>query len=110
MNIFKYDWQFEVDIDKTKLMYNNREKSEIDVQSQLPELKNFLIELGIDIEKPDEHNFDYSDVIYTIIGNAKSKTKYEIDIYGQKQYISIAVYDMNGTIMLEVFGMKNNNV
>lgn len=106
MKIEKYGWQFNVDIQKTQLKYSDRLKSIIDAQSQLPELLNFLSELGIDIEKPDKYNSDFSDVVYTCIGSAQSETNYEIDMYGKEQYISIVVYNKNGSVMLEVFGMK----
>lgn len=103
MKIDKYGWQFNVDIPKTQLMYCNRLKSIIEVQRQLPELVNFLSELGIDIEKPD--NSDFSDALYTFAGSAKSETGYEIDMYGKEQFISIVVYNKNDTVVLEVFGM-----
>jgi len=107
MKINKYDWQFNVDIQETQLMYNsNMLKSIIDVNSQLPELVDFLSELGINIEKPDKYNLDFSDVIYTYIGSAESETNYEIDMYGKEQFISIVVYHKNGIVILEVFGMK----
>ena len=78
MIIEKYDWKFNVDLQKTQSIYGNRVKSEIDAQSQVPELVNFLSELGIDIEKPDKYNLDLSDVVYTFIGSAESETNYEI--------------------------------
>ncbi|MHB8129198.1 MAG: hypothetical protein ACYDEX_09390 [Mobilitalea sp.] len=106
MIIDKYNWKFDVNVKKTRLAYNNRSKSIIQIQNQLPELINFLSELGIDIEKPDEQTSDLSDVVYTCIGSAKSKTGYEIDMYGVEQYISIVVYNKDNTVMLEVFGMK----
>ncbi len=106
MIIEKNDWKFNVDIQKTQLMYGNMAKSEIDAQSQVPELVNFFNELGIDIEKPDEYNSDLSDVVYTLIGSAESKTNYEIDMYGKEQFISIVIYNKNGSVMLEVFGMN----
>lgn len=106
MKIDKYGWQFNIDIQKTQLMYSDRLKSKIDAHYQLPELVNFLNELGIDIEKPDEYNSDFSDVVYTCIGSAKSESNYEIDMYGKEHYISIAVYNKNNSVMLEVFGMK----
>jgi hypothetical protein len=106
MKIEKHGWHFNVDILKTQLTYSNRLKSIIDAHSQLPELVNFLSELGIDIEKPHEFNLDFSDVIYTCIGSARSETNYEIDMYGKEQYISIVVSNNNGLVMLEVFGMK----
>lgn len=106
MIIEKYDWKFNVDLQKTQSMYGNRVKSEIDAQSQVPELVNFLSELGIDIEKPDKYNSDLSDVVYTFIGSAESETNYEIDMYGKERFISIVIYNINGSVMLEVFGMN----
>jgi hypothetical protein len=106
MKIDKYGWQFNVDIQKTQLMYSDRLKSIIDAHSQLPELVNFLNGLGIDTKKPDKYYSDFSDVVYTFIGSAKSETNYEIDMYGKEQYISIVVYNKNGSVMLEVFGMN----
>ncbi len=99
MIIEKYDWKFNVDIHKTQSMYVNRVKSEIDAQRQLPELVNFLNELGIDIEKPDEYNSDLSDVVYTFIGSAESETNYEIDMYGKERFIFIVIYNKNGSVM-----------
>lgn len=84
MKIDKYGWQFNVGMQKTQLMYTDRLKSIIDAHNQLPELVNFLNELGIDIEKPDEYNPDFSAVLYTCIGSAKSESNYEIDMYGKK--------------------------
>ncbi|KGK90129.1 hypothetical protein [Clostridium sp. HMP27] len=106
MKIDKYGWQFSLDVQKTQLMYRHRLKSIIDAHKQFPELVNFLNELGIDIEKPDRYHPGFSDVIYTFIGSAKSETNYEIDMYGKEQFISVVVYDKNGSVMLEVFGMK----
>lgn len=106
MKIDKYGWKFNVDIQKTQLMYSERTKSIIDAYNQLPELVNFLNELGIDIEKPDRYSPDFSDVIYTCIGSAKSETNYEIDMYGEEQYISIVAYNKSGSVMLEVFGIR----
>lgn len=106
MKIEKCDWKFDVNIQKTQLMYSNRLKSIIDSHSQLPELVSFLSELGIDIEKPDEYNSDLSDVVYTCIGSANSETNYEIDMYGKEQYISIVINNKNASVILEVFGMN----
>ena len=106
MKINKYDWQFNIDIQKTQLMYCKRLKSRIDAQNQLPELVDFLSELGIDIERPDKYNSDFSDVLYTCAGSAKSETNYEIDIYGKEQYISLVVFNKNDIVIFEVFGMK----
>jgi len=107
MKIDKYDWEFDIDIQKTQLMYVNRLRSIIDSHVKIPELVNFLSELGIDIEKPDKYNSNFSDVLYSCFGSAKSKTGYEIDMYGIEQFISIVVYNKNDTVILEVFGMAS---
>lgn len=107
MVIDKYDWQFNIDFQKTKSLYLGRMKSLLDAKIQPPELVDFLNELGIDIEKPDKSNPDFSDVLYTCIGTAESDTPYEIDIYGDEQYIAIVVYIKRDTVLLEVFGMKS---
>ncbi len=106
MIIEKYDWQFDIDIEKTQLIYKCRLDNIIDRDKQLPELTNFLKELGIDIEKPDTYDSDFSDATYTCIGNADSENGYEIDMYGKNQYISIVVYNKNDIVTLEVFGMR----
>ncbi len=71
MIIDKYDWHFNINIENTQLMYGDWIKSLIDDHNQLPELVDFFIELGIDIEKPDEYKTDFSDVVYSFIGSAK---------------------------------------
>lgn len=106
MIIDKSDWQFNIDFQKIQLMYLDRLKSIIDAKNQPPELVEFLDELGIDIEKPDKFSPDFSDAIYTCIGTAESDTSYEIDIYGDEQFISIVVYCKSHTVILEVFGLK----
>lgn len=106
MIIDKYDYHFDVDIEHTEMLYKNREKAKIDSNNQLPELVKFLKSLGIDIEKPDNFEMGIADVIYSYIGSAKSVDGYEIDIYGEEQYISIVVYSEDGKVTLEVFGMK----
>lgn len=106
MRIEKYDWRFDIDIQRTQLIYIRRTDNIINRDKQLPELTNFLNELGIDIEKPDRYNSDFSDVIYTCIGNADSENRYEIDMYGKNQYISIVVYNEDDIVTLEVFGMR----
>ncbi len=106
MRIDKYNWQFDIDIQKTQLIYKHRLDNIIDKDKQLPELTNFLNELGIDIEKPDRYHSDFSDVTYTCIGNANSENGYEIDMYGKNQYISIVIYNEDDIVTLEVFGMR----
>lgn len=106
MIIEKYDWKFDINIQKTQLIYKHRLDNIIDKDKQLPELANFLNELGIDIEKPDRYHSDFSDVTYTCIGNANSENGYEIDMYGKNRYISIVIYNEDDIVTLEVFGMR----
>lgn len=106
MKINKYEWQFNIDSQKTKSMYANRVDSVIDTDRQLPELVNFFNELGIDIKKPDKYSSDLSDVIYTCIGTVESEYGYEIDMYGEGEYISIAIYNKDGIVTFEVFGIR----
>ena len=106
MRIEKYDWRFDIDIQRTQLIYIRRTDNIINRDKQLPELTNFLNELGIDIEKTDRYDSDFSDVTYTCIGNADSENGYEIDMYGKNQYISIVVYNEGDLVTLEVFGIR----
>ena len=64
MIIEKYDWKFDIDIQKTKLIYENRLDNIINKDKQLSELTNFFYELGIDIEKPDSYDSDFSVVVF----------------------------------------------
>ena len=106
MIIEKYDWKFDIDIQKTKLLYENRLDNIINKDKQLSELTNFFYELGIDIEKPDSYDSDFSEAIYTCIGRAYSKNGYEIDMYEKNQFISIVIYNEDNIVTLEVFGIK----
>ncbi len=106
MIIEKYDWQFDIDIQKTRLIYKSRLDNIINRSKQLPELTNFLNELGIDIGKPDRYDSDFSHVTYTCIGNAVSENGYEIDMYGKNKYLSIIVYSEDDIVRLEIFGMR----
>ena len=103
----KHDWNFNIDIEKTKLLYSNRCDTIIDSTKQIPELVEFFDKLGIDIQKPDEYDSDFSDVVYTCIGFAESETGYEIDIYGNNQFVSVVIMQNdNNRLKLEVFGMN----
>ena len=106
MIIEKYDWQFDIDIQRTKLIYANRLNNIISRDKQLSELTNFFYELGIDIEKPDTYDSDFSEAIYTCIGKAYSENGYEIYMYGKNQFISIVIYNEGNIVTLEVFGIK----
>ena len=58
------------------------------IEQELPKLKEFLDDFGVDISKPDEimsveneGYIDYLNVDYTVCGNIINMSEYEIDIY-----------------------------
>lgn len=58
------------------------------IEQELPKLKEFLDDLGVDISKPDEimsveneGYIDYLNVDYTVCGNVINMSEHEIDVY-----------------------------
>lgn len=96
MLIEKDNYKFSVDIEKTKEYYNTHSLCDCvccrnyykQIEKELPKLKEFLADFGVDISKPDEimsvenEGFiDYLNVDYTVCGNVINMSEYEIDIY-----------------------------
>ena len=96
MLIEKDAYKFSVDIEKTKEYYNTHSLCDCvccrnyykQIEQELPKLKEFLDDFGVDISKPDEimsvenEGFiDYLNVDYTVCGNVINMSEYEIDIY-----------------------------
>ena len=96
MLIEKDAYKFSVDIEKTKEYYNTHSWCDCvccrnyykQIEQELPKLKEFLDDFGVDISKPDEimsvenEGFiDYLNVDYTVCGNVINMSEYEIDIY-----------------------------
>ena len=94
--IEKNNYKFSVDIVKTKEYYNTHSLCDCvccrnyykQIEKELPKLKEFLDEFGVDISKPDEimsvendGYIDYINVDYTVCGNVINMSEYEIDIY-----------------------------
>ena len=94
--IEKNNYKFYVDIEKTKEYYNTHSLCDCvccrnyykQIEQELPKLKEFLDNFGVDIAKPDEimsvenEGFiDYLNVDYTVCGNVINMSEYEIDIY-----------------------------
>ena len=92
----KDEWKFSVDVEKTKGYYNTHSLCDCvccrnyykQIATELPKLKEFLADFGIDISKPDEimsiendGYIDYINVDYTVCGNIINSSEYEIDIY-----------------------------
>ncbi len=94
--IEKDGYKFSVDREKTKEYYKTHSLCDCvccrnyykQIAKELPKLKEFLDDFGVDISKPDEilsienEGFiDYLNVDYTICGNVINMSEYEIDIY-----------------------------
>ena len=94
--IEKNNYKFSVDIEKTKEYYNTHSLCDCvccrnyykQIEQELPKLKEFLDDFGVDISKPDEimsvenEGFiDYLNVDYTVCGNVINMSEYEIDVY-----------------------------
>lgn len=95
MQIEKGNHRFSVDVEKTKEYYNEHSLCNCvcclnyyeQIANELPKLKDFLADFGVDISKPDEimsvenEGFiDYLNVDYTVCGNVINMSEYEIDI------------------------------
>lgn len=105
IQIEKDNYKFSVDIEKTKEYYNTHSLCDCvccrnyykQIEKELPKLKEFLADFGVDISRPDEimsvenEGFiDYLNVDYTVCGNVINMSEYEIDIY-DKLFLNVIV-------------------
>lgn len=103
--IEKNNYKFSVDIEKTKEYYNTHSLCDCvccrnyykQIAKELPKLKEFLADFGVDISKPDEimsveneGYIDYINIDYTICGNVINMSEFEIDIY-DNQFLNVIV-------------------
>lgn len=103
--IEKNDYKFSVDIEKTKEYYNTHSLCDCvccrnyykQIEQELPKLKEFLDNFGVDIAKPDEimsveneGYIDYINIDYTVCGNVINMSEFEIDIY-DNQFLNVIV-------------------
>lgn len=103
--IIKDGYKFTVDIEKTKEYYNTHSLCDCvccrnyykQIEQELPKLKEFLDNFGVNIAKPDEimsvenEGFiDYLNVDYTVCGKVNNMSEYEIDIY-DNMYLNVIV-------------------
>lgn len=103
--IIKDAYKFSVDIERTKEYYNTHSLCDCvccrnyykQIAKELPKLKEFLEDFGVDISKPDEimsveneGYIDYINVDYTVCGNVINMSEYEIDIY-DKLFLNVIV-------------------
>ena len=96
MIIRKHGYVLDVDIEGTSKYSQEHEICDYDedrnlyaqIADKFPKLKEFLAELGLAIDRPDETGscaikdyIDYHFVSYTVIGSILDSDKYEIDMF-----------------------------
>ena len=104
--IKKEDYVFDVDIEKTKEYYSSKTLCECDEcrnfyrqsDTAFPKLKNFLLDFGIDIARPEEicstYNkgmVDYHAVSYTAVGECIQCGEYEFDIEDGGLFLNLVI-------------------
>ena len=104
--IEKEDYIFDVDIEKTKEYYATRTLCDCDecqnyyrqVEHTLPKLKNFLLDFGIDIARPDEicsffhsGNVVYCAIAYTAVGECIKCGEHEIDMEDGGLFLNLVI-------------------
>ena len=104
MIIKKEDYIMDVDIEQTKKYYKSHSLCDcpscrnyyVQVKDNFPLLNNFLLELGVDIERPDElghveleNEIEYLCAAYTVCGKILEFDKCEIDLFEDRGVVSI---------------------
>lgn len=108
MIIRKHGYVLDVDVESTikysneHTLYDCNEDRNLYAQiaERFPKLKEFLAELGLLIERPDEtgscaveNYIDYHFVSYTVIGKILESDKYEIDMFDGDLFLNIVIDD-----------------
>ena len=104
--IKKEDYVFDVEMEKTKEYYATRTLCDCDecqnyyrqAANTFPKLKNFLLDFGVDIARPDEihstynkGDVDYHAVTYTVVGECIKFGKYEFDMEDGGLFINLVI-------------------
>lgn len=104
MIVKKEDYIIDVDIEKTKDYYTSHSLCDcpacrnyyVQVKHKFHLLDEFLLEFGIDIERPDElshiesdNEIQYLCAAYTVCGKILEFDKYEIDLFEDGGVVSI---------------------
>ena len=104
--IKKEDYVFDVDVEKTKEYYSSKTLCDCDecrnfycqAENTFPKLKNFLLDFGIDIARPEEiHStynkgmVDYHAVSYTAVGKCIQCGQYEFDIEDGGLFLNLVI-------------------
>ncbi len=104
--IEKEDYIFDVDIERTKEYYATRTLCDCNewqnyyrqAAHTFPKLKNFLLDFGIDIARPDEicstynkGQVEYHAVAYTAVGACVKYGEYEIDMEDGGLFLNLVI-------------------
>lgn len=98
MKAIKYrdDWTFLIDEERTRNFYSKNDLPGLSkLRMQLPEVADFLEQMGIDTRKPlnPKNMDDFDDLLYFAYGKAETTTGYELDFYASEVLLaSIVVY------------------
>ncbi len=106
MIIRKHGYTLDVDVEDTLKYSKEHVLCDCDedrnlytqIAEKFPKLKEFLAELGLLIERPDETGscaaedyIDYHFVSYTVIGKILESDKYEIDMFDGGLFLNIVI-------------------
>ena len=106
MIIRKHSYVLDVDVEGTSKYSQEHEICDCNedrnlhaqIADKFPKLKEFLAELGLLIERPDETGscavedyIDYHFVSYTVIGKILESDKYEIDMFDGGLFLNIVI-------------------
>lgn len=99
------DYIFHTDVKANRRSYAQRPAAPVSLSAYLPELTAFLDALGIDVNKPRLPFAGFSDLCYDIEGTFSTATGCELDFSAPDKYASCVLYNENGHIIIEVFGI-----
>ena len=104
--IKKEDYVFDVDVEKTKEYYSSKTLCDCDecrnfyrqAENTFPKIKDFLLDFGIDIVRPEEScstydkgKVSYHAVSYTAIGECIQCGQYEFDIEDGGLFLNLVI-------------------
>ena len=107
--IDQYGYHFRIDRERTRAAYEKRPSAGSWLRGALPELSEFLADLGIDVERPDNGAEDCSDLVYTAYGAFQAyEGGYEIDFSGPEKSVSCCLFQVaEDRFCIEVFGLPS---
>ena len=106
MIIEKYDWKFDIDIQRTKLIYENRLDNIINKDKQLSELTNFFMNQAQILKNLIAMIRIFQRLYIHVYEGHTQKMDMKQICMKKNQFISIVIYNEDNIVTLEVFGIK----